>query len=172
MIKTVSLFGTARARAGDKNFKTAEKLGRMLAEAGFAIANGGYDGTMLAAAKGAKQAGGEVIGVTCSTFERRCANEFITKEIITKSLQERLDELIKMGDAYVVLPGGTGTLLELALAWELKNKGFLLSEKPIILLGEFWEPLIELVEADDKNAGKYLTKANNPEEVIEILKKK
>ncbi len=170
MIKVVSVFGTSRAKPGDKNFATAEELGRCLAEAGFAIANGGYGGTMLAVSKGAKEAGGEVIGVTCSAFKRGSGNKYLSREILTASLNERLDTLVSIGSAYVLLPGGTGTLLELATVWELKNKGFLSGEKPIILLGEYWQALVKLIAIDDKDAAKSLLTAENAEKVIGLLK--
>jgi len=172
MIKIVTVFGTGTAKPGDKFFILAEQLGKMLAEAGFAIANGGYGGTMLAAAKGAKEAGGEVIGVTCTAFKRGKANEFISREIVTQTLNERLEKLIEIGSAYVILGGGTGTLLELAFVWELKNKGFLNGEKPIILLGDYWNRLVETVAEDDPKSRQHLLLAGEPEKVIELLKKK
>jgi uncharacterized protein (TIGR00725 family) len=171
MVKIVSVFGTGRAKAGDKNYKLAEQLGRLLAEAGFAIANGGYGGIMEASAKGAKEAGGEVIGVTCLAFGRGSANKFVSREIITKTLKERLDKLIELGGAYVVLEGGTGTLLELAMVWELKNKGFLDGWKPIIILGEYWKPLVELVATNDLDAQRHLFIADEPKDVVRLLKK-
>jgi len=170
MIKVVSVFGTGTAKPGDKNFALAEQLGRLLAGAGFAIANGGYGGTMAASAKGASEAGGEVIGVTCSAFGRGAANKYISREIVTKSLNERLDTLIQLGSAYIVLPGGTGTLLELAFVWELKNKGFLSGDKPIILLGKYWNRLVELIATDDPKSGQHLLLANEPKDVIGLLK--
>jgi len=170
MIKVVSVFGTGTARPGDKNFALAEQLGRLLAGAGFAIANGGYGGTMAASAKGASEAGGEVIGVTCSAFGQGAANKYISREIVTKSLNERLDTLIQLGCAYIVLPGGTGTLLELAFVWELKNKGFLSGDKPIILLGKYWNRLVELIATDDPKGGQHLLLANEPKDVIGLLK--
>ena len=170
MIKIVSVFGAGRAGVGDKNYVVAEQLGRALAEAGFTIANGGYGGTMEASARGAKEAGGEVIGVTCSAFKRGRANKFISREIVTKSLDERLEKLIGIGNACVVLPGGTGTLLELAMVWELKNKGFLSEAKPIILLGEYWSRLVELMATDDADSRRHLLFADEPKNVIKILK--
>ena len=166
----VTLFGTGRAQPGEPTFVLAEQLGRVLAQAGFVIANGGYAGTMLAAAKGAAEAGGTVIGVTCRAFKRSAANEFITREVATDSLQERLHNLIKAGRAYVVLPGGTGTLLELASVWELKNKGFLDRARPVILLGDFWKPLTELVSVDDPDCRRYVSFADSPTKVVELLK--
>ena len=121
----VSVFGTGRVKPDQPAYGFAEQVGRALAQAGFAIANGGYRGIMQASAKGAAEAGGTVIGVTCSAFKKSVANEYVTREMTTGSLDERLDTLVKLGRAYVVLPGGTGTLLELAMVWELKNKGFL-----------------------------------------------
>jgi uncharacterized protein (TIGR00730 family) len=147
--KVISIFGTSRAEPDDAVYMLAMETGMLLAKAGFTIANGGYGGTMVAAAKGASQTGGKTIGVTCSAFKSRKPNEYISKTIVTASLDERLDKLIEIGDGYVVLPGGTGTLLELAKVWELKNKGFLKANKPIILVGEFWRPLVELIAKDD-----------------------
>jgi len=171
MIKVVSVFGTGAAKPGDKNFALAEQLGRLLAGAGFAIANGGYGGTMAAAAKGAREAGGEVIGVTCSAFGG-AANKYISREIVTESLNERLEKLTELGGAYVVLPGGTGTLLELALVWELKNKGFLSDDKPIILLGGHWNRLVGLIAANDPDGPRHLLAANEPKDVIKMLKER
>jgi len=166
--KTVAIFGTSRAKAGDSTFALALELGRLLARAGFTIANGGYGGTMLAAAKGATKAGGEIVGVTCSAFKAR-ANKYITREIVTDSLDKRLDTLIALGQAYVALPGGTGTLLELAKVWELRNKGFLKGDKPIILVGEFWKPLVELIGIDDSESGRCVELADDPERAVEMI---
>lgn len=167
--RIVALFGTARAQSGDSTWVLAYETGRLLAEAGFVIANGGYGGTMLAAAKGASEAGGRTIGVTCSAFGRGAANEYITREIVTHSLEERLDTLMELGRAYVVLPGGTGTLLELAKVWELKNKGFPAGQKPVILAGGFWKPLMDLIATDDAESVRHIQQAQSPLEVRDIL---
>ncbi|MBN1508811.1 MAG: LOG family protein [Sedimentisphaerales bacterium] len=166
----VSVFGTGRAQAGEPAYVLAEQVGRALAQAGFVIANGGYAGTMLAAAKGAAEAAGTVIGVTCSAFKRSTANEFVTREIVTDSLEERLRKLVELGRAYVVLPGGTGTLLELATVWELKNKGFLDRARPVVLVGDFWKPVVGLVATDDPKCRKYVTFVAGPERVSEVIK--
>ena len=170
--KVVTIFGTRRAKPGDSVFTLAYEVGKLLAEANFSIANGGYGGTMLAEAKGAAEAGGKVIGVTCSAFGPGKANEYVTREIVTESLDERLDTLTKLGQAYVVLPGGTGTLLELAKVWELKNKGFLERAKPIILVGGFWKPLVELVAIDDPNSSLHVKQADEPKQAVEMINDK
>ena len=166
----ISVFGTGRAKAGEPAYALAKQVGRALAQAGFAIANGGYRGTMHAAAQGAAGAGGTVIGVTCSAFQNSAANEYVTREIVTASLEERLRRLVELGQGYVVLPGGTGTLLELATVWELKNKGFLDRAKPIVLAGEFWRPLVDLMAKDDPACTKQVAFAASAEQAAELFK--
>ena len=167
--KTITIFGTGKAKPGDTAYVLAYQIGKLLAQAGFTIANGGYGGTMLAAAKGAAEAGGKTIGVTCSAFKNSIANECISREIVTGSLDERLDTLIKLGHAFVVLPGSTGTLLELAKVWELKNKGFLEEDKPIILVGRFWKPLADLIAADDPDSSRCIHQADGPKQVVDLI---
>ena len=167
--KIITIFGTARANPGNSIYQLAYVTGKLLAQAGFTIANGGYGGTMLAAAKGAADASGQTIGVTCSAFKASTANQYITREIITASLDERLETLIKLGSAYLILPGGTGTLLELAKVWELKNKNFLDSNKPIILIGDFWKPLLDLIATDDPDSCRHIKLAAEPDEVKDYL---
>lgn len=168
--KTVSVFGTGRVGAGDPVFALAEQLGRALAQAGFSLANGGYGGTMLATAQGVRQAGGTVIGVTCSAFKGSVANEFVSEEVTTASLDERLDTLVRLGRAYVVLPGGTGTLLELAKVWELKNKKFFDRARPIVLLGDFWRPLVDLVCRDDPRSAEHVCFAGEPADAVDRIR--
>lgn len=166
--KTVTTFGTGKAKPDDSAYILAYETGKLLAQASFAVANGGYGGTMLAVAKGAAEANGKTIGVTCSAFKSSIANEYIG-EIVTDSLDERLDTLIKLGQAYVVLPGGTGTLLELAKVWELKKKGFMKQSKPIILVGRFWKPLVDLIAGTEPDSSSHIHIAAGPDEVKDYL---
>jgi uncharacterized protein (TIGR00730 family) len=168
--KIVTIFGTSRVKDGDKVFNLAFELGKLCAEAGFTIVNGGHGGTMLAAAKGAKQAGGKIIGITCKAFSKKWVNEYITENVITENLTERVAKLIEMGDAYAVLPGGTGTLLEFAEIWELVNKGFVNPAKPIILITDFWRPLVELMAVDDPASSGYIRIASSAETAVKMLK--
>jgi uncharacterized protein (TIGR00730 family) len=168
--KIVSIFGTSKTKEGDYAYTIAGETGKLLAQAGFIIVNGGYGGTMLAAAKAANQAGGQIIGVTCSAFKNRNPNQYVTKEILTKSLDERLDKLIDLGQAYIVLPGGTGTLLEFAKVWELENKGFLKADRPIIIIGKFWKPLVELIISDEPENGRHIKMVDEPKQAVELLK--
>lgn len=166
----ITIFGTSKARPGEPVFELAYETGKALATAGFVITNGGYGGTMLASAKGAKDAGGQTIGVTCSAFGKAKANKYISREIVTNSLDERLQTLLDLGHSYVVLPGGTGTLLELAKVWELKNKGFLEEDKSIIIVGDFWQPLLDVITGDDADSRGFIKPVKNPEDAAELLK--
>ena len=168
--KIITVFGTSKAAEGDAVFESAKSLGRLLAKNGFTIANGGYGGTMLAAAKGAAETGGEVVGVTCTAFKRSRANEYVSKEISTHCLSERLAKLIELGDAYIVLAGGTGTLLELADVWEHKNKGFTNADKPIILVGAFWRPLTSMMATADPDNARHIVCTATAEEAVDQLK--
>jgi uncharacterized protein (TIGR00730 family) len=167
--ETITIFGSGKSGPGDQAYITAYEIGRLLAQSGFTIANGGYGGTMTAAAKGAAEAGGEVIGVTCSAFKQSCPNKYITREIVTGSLQERLNKLTELGAGYIALPGGTGTLLELAHVWELKNKGFLNHQKPLIIIGGFWRPLLEIIAADEPNRLEHVQQAGTPSDAVRLL---
>jgi uncharacterized protein (TIGR00730 family) len=144
----VTVFGSAVAIPGDDAYERARELGQGLASAGFRLCNGGYGGTMEAAARGAREARGtdtsaETIGVICDIFGDRSANSWIDEIRHSTTLFERLEQLIALGDAYVVLPGGTGTLLELAAVLELTTKG-LIPPRPVILLGGYWEDVLTL----------------------------
>ncbi|MBN2572521.1 MAG: LOG family protein, partial [Ignavibacteriales bacterium] len=67
------------------------------------------------------------------------------KEICCKTLPERIEKLIEIGDAYIILPGGTGTFLELAMVWESFNKN-ILKIKPVSCLGEMWKKIVDVME--------------------------
>ena len=139
----VTVFGSSRPRAGDPQYAAAQMLGAELAARGFIVCSGGYGGVMEAVSRGAKDAGGRTLAVTAKFFKTR-ANRWVDEEIHVKTWQERLFELVKRGRGYVTCPGGTGTLVELAVVWEMLNKGAM-ARKPLVVLGEFWQPIIERV---------------------------
>ena len=149
----VTVFGSSAPGPSSPTYQTAYELGRAIAACGWTLCNGGYGGTMEAAAKGAVEAGGHTIGVTCSVLRGRGgANEYIKQEMQTFYLVTRLDTLVRLGNAYVVLPGGTGTLLELALVWELFNKRLLRRNAPIVLLGDHWQAVVETIRSAQPDA--------------------
>ncbi|MGC1965689.1 MAG: LOG family protein [Candidatus Acidiferrales bacterium] len=141
--KIVTVFGSSRPRPGETQYSVAQELGRELARQKFIVCSGGYAGTMEAVSRGTKEAGGRTIGITASFFKAR-ANPFVDEEIRKKTWQDRLFALIARGDAFVACPGGTGTLVELAVVWEMLNK-HVVSGKPLVVFGEFWHPIIDRV---------------------------
>jgi len=152
MRHVITVFGSAQGLPGEKDYAEAESLGAALARAHFTICNGGYGGTMEAAAKGAQKNGGTTIGVTIKTL-KISSNPWITKTVAMPTLIERLQKLVDLGDGYVVLRGGTGTLLELALVWELLAK-HLMPPKPIVCLGTFWGPVVATMREQLKGEGR------------------
>ena len=117
MNKTITVFGSAIPGEEDAQYKFAYQLGVALAKNGFNICTGGYGGIMDAVSKGSYDNAGFVYGVTVDLWEKD-PNPYITVEIREEKLFERITKLIELGDAYVILQGGTGTLLELAAIWE------------------------------------------------------
>ncbi len=140
----VTVFGSSRPREGDADYEEARILGRALAKHGFSICSGGYAGVMEAVSRGAKEAGGRTLGVTSDFFKNAKLNSWVDEEVRMKTWDERLFELIRRADAFVACKGGTGTLVELAVVWEMLNKT-VMSAKPFAVLGDFWRPVLDRV---------------------------
>jgi uncharacterized protein (TIGR00730 family) len=139
----VTVFGSSRPREGDADYQEARLLGRALGESGYGVCSGGYSGVMEAVSRGAKEAGGKTYGVTAEFFKAKL-NPWIDVEVRVATWQERLFELIRVADGFVACKGGTGTLVELAVVWEMLNKS-VMQGKPFAVLGDFWQPILERV---------------------------
>jgi hypothetical protein len=142
-MEIVTVFGSSRPVEGDTHYAEAQTLGAALAARNLAVCTGGYGGVMEAVSRGAREGGGRTLAVTAEFFKSR-ANRWVEEEIRVRTWQERLFELIDRGHGYVACPGGTGTLVELAVVWEMLNKGAM-KRKPLVVLGDFWQPIIERV---------------------------
>jgi hypothetical protein len=145
-MKTITIFGSSLPDPASPVYQEAIRLGQSLAEKGWAVCNGGYTGLMEASARGAREAGGHTVGVTCVVWPAP-ANPWIVEEVRAASFLERLLTLIERGDGFVVLPGGTGTLAELALVWEMMNKSSLSKsvggKKPLLVMTPYWQPVLD-----------------------------
>lgn len=139
----IAIFGSGIIKEGSRQFKIAYETGFLLAKSGFTVVNGGYGGSMLASAKGAKEGGGETVGVTTDNFGST-KNRFIDQEIRKQTWQERLHHLIALGDGYVILDGGTGTFAEFAVVLEMRNKEF--HHKPMVVLGHHMQSVIRVLK--------------------------
>lgn len=144
MNKTVTIFGSSKPLPGEEEYENAYKLGRLLGNAGLNICSGGFQGIMDAVSKGASEAGTEAIGITVNLYNAK-PSKYLSEEIHCNSLFNRLENLINKGDAYIVLPGGTGTLLELSLVWEYFNKG-ITPLKPFACVGGMWNKLSKIID--------------------------
>jgi hypothetical protein len=141
--RVVTVFGSSRPEEADADYAEAFELGRALAIAGFTVCTGGYGGVMEAVSRGANESGGHVIAVTSSFFSSR-PNRWVHEETRMATWKERLFELVRVGDGYVACKGGTGTLVELAVVWEMLNKRAM-GYRPFVVLGDFWEPIVKRV---------------------------
>src|SRR5512142_232339 len=141
----VSVFGGSQPKEGDAAYVEAMELGRLLAQGGHIVLTGGYIGTMEAVSRGAREAGGHVIGVTCEDIEAwrpTKANAWVVEEIRKTTLLERLHTLIHESDAALALPGGPGTLAEISVMWKLMIVESL-HRRPLILIGDGWQSVFD-----------------------------
>jgi uncharacterized protein (TIGR00730 family) len=140
----VTVFGSSSPRPGDELYAQAESLGQGLARQGFAVATGGYVGTMEAVSKGAAEAGGWVVGVTCERIERWravTANRWVGERIHCDTLRERAFQLVEVSQAMIALPGGLGTLSEITLALSWMQTGEV-APRPLWTVGAMWRSLL------------------------------
>ena len=174
----VTVFGSSRPREGDADYEEARLLGRALAESGYGVCSGGYGGVMEGVSRGAKERGGKTYGVTAEFFKAR-VNRWIDAEVRVKTWQERLFELIRVADGFVACKGGTGTLVELAVVWEMLNKS-VMAGKPFAVLGDFWQPILERVREVElghsapwgEGNGRLVHVAATPGDVVRHFKEK
>jgi uncharacterized protein (TIGR00730 family) len=174
--KIITVFGSSRPREGERDYEEARNLGRALAQSGFAVCSGGYGGVMAGVSRGAKEAGGKTYGVTAEFFAAAKANPWIDVEVRMVTWQERLFELIRLAHGFVACKGGTGTLVELAVVWEMLNKS-VMTGKPFAALGDFWQPILERVREVEvahhspwgEAHGRLVHVAATPEEVVHHL---
>jgi uncharacterized protein (TIGR00730 family) len=143
MIQRVTVFGGSRPTEAD--YQQALRLGRLLGQAGYTVLTGGYIGTMEAVSRGAAEAGAHVIGVTCEEIEAWRPvrpNAGVREERRHATLRGRLFALLEDCDAAISLPGGPGTLAEIAMLWSHLLTG-VLSPRPLVLVGEGWRLTFE-----------------------------
>lgn len=158
--KIITVFGSSRPEDGHADYAEALELGRALAGAGFAVCTGGYAGVMEAVSRGARESGGRVLAVTSSFFRSR-ANRWVEEETQVATWQERLFELVRLGDGYVACKGGTGTLVELAVVWEMLNKRAM-APRPFVVLGDFWQPILERVREVERGHASRWGESSDP----------
>jgi hypothetical protein len=149
----VTVFGGAQPRQGQPTYEAAIRLGKLLGDAGHTVLTGGYLGTMEAVSRGAAEAGAHVIGVTCEEIEAWRpvrANAWVKEEKRVATLRERIYTLIDLCDAAIALPGGPGTLAEIAVMWNhLLTRA--IHPRALILVGFGWQATFnQFIESHDE----------------------
>jgi uncharacterized protein (TIGR00730 family) len=170
MKKSVTVFGSAMPLPGEAEYETAYELGKLLAKNGFDVISGGYLGIMEAVSKGAIESGGSATGITLNYVKRK-PNAYLNKIIGCNNLFERISKLIELGDAYVILQGGTGTLLEFAAVWEYLNKD-LVVRKPVACYSLMWKSIGEVMNEQLGKEGRstnLVSFFDNVEELVEFV---
>ncbi len=146
----VAVYGGASPKPGEPAYEDARQLGYLLGKSGHTVMTGGYIGVMEAVSRGAHEAGTHVIGSTCKQLEDwrgTKANQWVKEEWKYPTLRERLYGLIDNCDAAVIMPGGVGTLAELAVMW---NEEIISTEptRKMVLVGEGWKKTVETFLAE------------------------
>lgn len=170
--KIITVFGSSQMEVEDPEYQRVLKLGKLLAEAGYQVCNGGYYGAMEASSRGAREAGGNAIGITMRSWTKKWCNEWVSQEDSVLTWKDRLFRLIETADGYVVCRGGTGTLVELACVWEMVAKGFMIL-KPIVIMDAFWEKTLEMLTTSPEivKLSSAFHIAKGPAEAVQILNK-
>ncbi len=167
----ISVFGSSLTKKTDSFFDKTACIGKLLAEDKFVVCCGGYGGTMEAVCKGAKSAYGKTIGVVLNIPEL-IPNEYIDDIVIMENWVERLMELIALGDKYLILSGGSGTLVEISTVLEMMNK-HLMKEKKMVFYTDFWKPAVELLKIESERMKDIIERnvffAANENEVIKFI---
>jgi len=141
-------FGSSRVGAESPAARSAETVGRILAERGITVLSGGYDGVMDAVSRGATEAGGAAIGVTTPIFPRRDPSRHLTAQWTEPDYLARLATLVRQAHGFVALPGGLGTLSEWVTAWVLLT--IRQAPGPLFLFEDPWRPVFEAILAVDE----------------------
>ena len=173
----VSIFGSSKARRTDKYYKMAERIAYSLARAKYAVVTGAGQGIMEAANKGAKRAGGKSIGLNIQVPIEQIPNSYVTTLLEFRYFFCRKVMFVKYSKAYVMLPGGFGTIDEFAEVIALIQTERI-SPFPVILVGkEYWEGLISWMKESLVKAGRIGSKdleifrvVDKPGEVVPAIK--
>jgi len=172
----VAIFGSARTPADDPEYKAAQETGALFARAGFSVITGGGPGIMEAANRGAFEAGGVSIGCNIELPHEQSSNDYLTMSLKFKYFFVRKMMFVKYSDAFIIFPGGFGTLDELFEALTLIQT-HKIHNFPVVLYGsQYWKGMLEwlrgpmlrenkIVEDDFRR----LHVTDSPSEIVDIV---
>ena len=173
----VAVFGSARTKANDPEYRAAQETGALLARAGYAVITGGGPGIMEAANRGAFEAGGASVGCNIELPHEQSSNAYLTLSLKFKYFFVRKMMFVKYSDAFVIFPGGFGTLDELFEALTLIQT-HKIHNFPVVLFGtRYWKPMLDWLRGPMLKEGKIveedfrrLHSTDSPSEVVEIIR--
>jgi uncharacterized protein (TIGR00730 family) len=174
----VTVFGSARVASDSPEYEAARRTAALLAGAGFAVITGGGPGLMEAANRGASEAGGTSIGCNIELPFEQGTNEWVEIAVNFRYFFVRKTMFVKYSEAFVIFPGGFGTMDELFEALTLIQTGKI-RNFPVILFGtDYWGGLIEWIRSVMLREGKISTRdvdllfvTDSPEEAVEVILK-
>ncbi|MBI2611560.1 TIGR00730 family Rossman fold protein [Candidatus Gottesmanbacteria bacterium] len=176
-MRNIVVFAANEVKKERENYyyTMAYKMGKLLAQNGFVTVTGGGPGLMNEVMRGAFENGGKTIGVRLQ-IPGRVHSTYATQHLLFDALNPRQEKLLNLGDAFLSLPGGIGTIYEIVAVLALKRKGEVPEGKPLILIDDYFIPfgqVMEKMRAEgflNHNFGQYFQYVKNPEEAIKVLK--
>jgi hypothetical protein len=175
----VTIFGSSRSHPNSVNYKTTQTVARLLVESGFNVISGGGPGVMEAANKGAAEAGGKSVGLHIHLPNEQQANKYANVRLDFKYFFIRKVMFVKYAVAYVIMPGGFGTLDELFEALTLIQTKRIKSFPVILIDSQYWQGLIDWIngtlikeKAISESDLDIMTVVDTPEEAVRIIKRR
>jgi hypothetical protein len=175
----VSIFGSSRSHPNSVNYKTTQTVARLLVESGFNVISGGGPGVMEAANKGAAEAGGKSVGLHIHLPNEQQANKYANVRLDFKYFFIRKVMFVKYAVAYVIMPGGFGTLDELFEALTLIQTKRIRYFPVVLIDSQYWQGLIDWIKGTlikDKAISEsdldIMTVVNTPEQAVRIIKRR
>jgi hypothetical protein len=173
----VAVFGSARTPADHPEYKAAQETGGLLARAGYSVITGGGPGIMEAANRGAFEAGGTSVGCNIELPHEQHSNSYLTLSLKFKYFFVRKMMFVKYSDAFIIFPGGFGTLDELFEALTLIQT-HKIHNFPVVLFGSgYWKEMLDWLRGQMLKDGKIVEEdfrrlhvTDSPAEVVEIVK--
>jgi len=172
----ITVFGSARIREDHPAYAQAREVGRLLAQAGFAVVTGGGPGVMEAANRGATEGGGLSVGFNIELPHEQALNPYVDLGLTFKHFYVRKTMFVKAAEGFVIFPGGFGTLDELFESLTLIQTGKVLHFPVILFDAAYWQPLLDFIHdrllADrmiSREDLALLTVTDDPQEVVRMV---
>jgi len=173
----VAIFGSARTKPDHPEYQAAQETGALLAQAGYSIITGGGPGIMEAANRGAFETGGTSVGCNIELPHEQSSNPYLTLSLKFKYFFVRKMMFVKYSNAFIIFPGGFGTLDELFEALTLIQTRKI-HDFPVVLFGsDYWQPMLDWLRGPMLGEGKIVEEdfrrlhlTDSPAEIVKIVK--